>query len=919
MANTTFLDQLALQLWNQYGNKIADITIVLPNKRARLFFFDSLQKHALKTIFAPKVINVEEFIQKMANVRPLDNIESLLQFYEVYLKVTPLNPQSFDEVSQWAKMLIQDFNEIDRYLLEPEKVLAYLKNIKDLEHWSVDTEKHTDLIKKHLLFWELLPTYYTEFYQHLLNKKVGYQGLIYREAVNNMSEFITAESNAKYVFAGFNALNAAEEVIIQNLLTTGIAEVFWDIDEVFLHDRYHDAGLFIRRIKDNWKYYRSQPFNWIANNFAQPKNIKIIGTSKLIGQAKIVGQIIEDLINNDPNVNLDKVAIVLADENLLIPILYALPQQTGAVNITMGYSAKNNPAQILVAKLFKMHTGAIKRDSARYVFYYKDLLDVLNHPLVEPHADAPNLVRIIKTQNYTFISLAKIQELHPSANHFFNLIFNRWNVDASKVINQIIDIILAIKSNLSSDDREDKIVKTFVYSIYKVLNKLQNYFTQHPTVSSIEVLHNMYKQVIDLAEVSFEGQPLKGLQIMGVLESRVLDFETVIITSVNEGKFPAGKSSNSFIPYDVKREVHLPTFKEKDAIYTYHFYHLLQRSKNVFLIYNTESEGLNAGEKSRFITQLLVESQPNHQVETQIYGPLLPEVSYKPAVIPKTEAVIDRLKDIAQGGFSPTALTSFIRNEIDFYYKCILRIQDVEEVEESIAINTLGTVIHEALYNLYLPFKGEILTEANLEHCRSRIDTEVIAQFKLIYKEGEIHKGKNLLAFEVAKRNIFNFLKMESEALKNGDVVRILDLEVKAEIELYHPDLLFPVKIGGTVDRVEERNGVVRIIDYKSGKVVQKDLSLSRWSDLTLDIATEKSIQVLCYSLMLRPFYTNQKVQAGIISFKNIRAGFMPFTFVDGKEKTTFLDDFVYENFENELVQLINRIMDIETPFSEKL
>lgn len=920
MTNISFLDKLSHELLSKYGAKIADVIVVLPNKRAKLFFFDALQRHASSTIFAPQVISIEEFIQDIAQVRPVDNIELLLEFYNVYINCTePSKVQSFDAVANWAKMLIQDFNEIDRYLLEPKKVLSYLKSIEDIKHWSLDIESHTDLIKNHLSFWDLLPKYYDEFYQYLLSKKIGYQGLIYRQASLNLNNFVESNPNCTYIFAGFNALNVAEEKIVQYLLSTKNAEIFWDIDTVFLTDPFHDAGLFIRRIKDTWKYYNSHPFKWISNEFSEPKNIRIIGTSKMIGQAKIVGKLIEEQIEANPQLSLDKVAVVLAEESLLIPILYSLPEETGLVNITMGYSAKNNPAQILVAKLFKMHVGARKRDANRYVFYYKDLIDILNHPLVEPNADAQKLERIIQTQNYTFIPLDKIREIHPNENLFFKLLFTKWDESASDVLNILTEIILQLKLHLSDDDNEDRILKTFIYSIYKVLNKLQNYFSRHPEVDNVEVLQTMYKQVIDLAEVSFEGEPLKGLQIMGVLESRVLDFETVIITSVNEGKFPAGKASNSFIPYDVKKELGLPTFKEKDAIYTYHFYHLLQRAKNIYLLYNTESEGLNAGEKSRFITQLLVEKQANHNITTEIFNPILPAQSYTPIVIPKSDDVMVRLKEIAEKGFSPTAFTGYIRNPIDFYYSRILRIREFEEVEENIALNTLGTVIHEALYELYLPFKGEILTESNIQQCRAKIDDEVLKQFKINYKEGEIKKGKNLLAYEVAKRNIFNFLRMESESLKDGDVVRIIELERPSDIVLNHPKLKFPVKIRGSVDRIEERNGVVRIIDYKSGKVVKENLILKTWENLTSDIKNEKIIQILAYAIMLRPIYSGKKIQAGIISFKNIRGGFMPFTFVSGKDKNEYIDEGVFDAFENELVELINELLDQKLPFTEKM
>ncbi|GAW88076.1 hypothetical protein FPS14_contig00001-0153 [Flavobacterium psychrophilum] len=297
-----------------------------------------------------------------------------------------------------------------------------------------------------------------------------------------------------------------------------------------------------------------------------------------------------------------------------------------------------------------------------------------------------------------------------------------------------------------------------MYSIYKVINKLITYCSKNEYIENIDTLHTIYKQVIDLAEVSFEGEPLSGLQIMGVLESRVLDFETVIITSLNEGKFPAGKTVNSFIPYDVKRELGLPTYKEKDAIYTYHFYHLLQRAKNIYLLYNTESDGLDGGEKSRFITQLEVEKQPKHNLTHEIIQPVVPNIASKTIVIPKAKSAMIRLKEIATGkGFSPSALTTYIRNPIQFYFQRILSIRESEEVEENIALNTLGTIIHQTLEALYKPIINKFLTTDDLNKMLAVANDEVLKQFKEIYKEGEVKKGKNLLAFEVAKRNVFNF------------------------------------------------------------------------------------------------------------------------------------------------------------------
>ena len=919
MIQPSFLDKIASVLVENHKDTLPNTIVILPNKRAKIFLIEALKKQISHTVFSPEIISIEDFVQNLSGIRSLDAIELLFEFYEVYLSITEKNSQQpFELFANWAKTLLQDFNEIDRYLLEPNKVLKYLDDIKEIEHWSVDAENKTDLIKKHLEFWKLLPQYYESFYNYLFKKGVGYQGMIYREAVKNLNEYIYTISEKQLIFAGFNALNAAEEKIIQQLLEANKAKVYWDSDQTFLNDPSQETGLFLRRFKKDWKEYKSKPFEWIVDEFSQSKNIQIIGTPKTIGQAKIAGSIIENQIKSRPEGTLNTTAIILGEENILMPLLYSLPSSVENLNITMGYSSKNNPVQILIAKLFKMHSNAISRNPSGYVFYYKDVLDILTHPLVEPYLDATALVRSINSNNYSFITQKKLIELQVIHNELFCLLFDKWDTSPIAVLETITKVLETIKSNLNNDNESEKITKAFVYAIYKTINKLSNYCDQHRHINKLDTLYTVYKQIIELAEVSFEGEPLNGLQIMGVLESRVLDFETIIITSMNEGKFPGGKTQNSFIPYDVKKELGLPTFKEKDAIYTYHFYHLLQRATTIYLLYNTESDGIDAGEKSRFITQLEIEKQVNHTLSHEIYNAVLPDSAHQPIAIPKSENVLLRLKEIAEKGFSPSALTSYIRNPIGFYFQKILHIREVEEVEETVALNTLGTIIHETLRVLYEPFIGKFLNKENIHSCLKLLDAEVLNQFKLVYKEGEIKKGRNLLAFEVAKRNVYNFLQVELESLKNGDAVKIIALEKTYERLLEHPNLPFPVLIKGNVDRIEERNGNIRIIDYKTGKVEKGSVALKTWHGLTEDIKNDKIIQVLAYAYMFEKEAAGKPIEAGIISFKNLKSGFLPFNFKEDKEAIFIIDATILKDFTEQIVLVLNEIFDQNIPFQEK-
>lgn len=898
--------------------EMESLTIVLPNKRARVFLLEELKQTIQSNSFAPRISSIEDFIQEIASIRTIDSIELLFEFYSVYLSVTNKNEQqSFEQFSIWGKTLLQDFNEIDRYLLSPKHVFSYLKEIEAIKRWNLELQDKTKLIENYLQFWDNMPLYYDTFYKHLLNKGVGYQGLIYREAVENLNHFSNTIGNHHFIFAGFNALNIAEEMIFQHLLSIEKATVLWDAEETFLNDPYHDAGLFARKIKKSWSFYKNNPYQWIFNEFKEAKNIQIMGTPKTIGQAKLAADIIQTIADQQP---LEKVAIVLGEENILIPLLNSLPNSVSHLNITMGYSGKNNPVQLLLSKLFKMHHNAFKRSQSSYVFYYKDVLEVLQNPLVEPFVNAKTLVNQINQYNYTFISHVKLVEMFNQSNSFFQLLFEKWSANPVQILDTLATVLIKIKHFLESEDSKDKITNSFVYAIFKIINKLSNYCSEHNYITSIEGLHGLYKQIIDLAEVSFEGEPLQGLQIMGVLESRVLDFETVIITSMNEGVFPAGKSQNSFIPLDVKRELGLPTFKEKDAIYTYHFYHLLQRAKNIYLLYNTESEGIDAGEKSRFITQLEVEKQPNHVLSHQIYNAILPEKAHEPMVVEKSELVMERLREMAGNGFSPSTLTTYIRNPMQFYFQRILRISETEEVEENIAINTLGTIIHAALEVLYKPYINTFLSISNVENMLKIADSEVFKQFKTVYKEGEITKGKNLLAFEVAKRNVYNFLQLEKRLLEQDDAVKVLFLEKNFEAVLQDVRLPFPIKIKGNVDRIELRNGKLRIIDYKTGKVEQNGLAIQNWNGLTDDIKHDKIIQLLCYAFMVQAEFPNTEMEVGIISFKNLKAGFMPFQIKEGREVIlNEVDDTVLEDFKTELITLLKKILDEQTPFVEQI
>lgn len=923
----TFLDKFAATLFQKYNSNFELVTIVLPNKRAKIFFFESLKKQTQTTFFAPNVISVEEFIEQVSQLRQLDSIQLLFEFYEVYLSIIPKDKQqTFEQFSNWAKTAIQDFNEIDRYLIEPDKVFQYLKEIEALKRWDLEQEDKTELIEQQLLFWTQLPLLYIAFKKHLLNKQVGYQGVLYKEAVSNIEEFSKNTNGMHYEFAGFNALNEAEVKIIKLLLRAKKASIYWDLDSNFYKDSYHDAGLFIRKIKNNWAYYKSNTFNWLTTDFQQEKNIEIIGTPKAIGQAKIVGSIIQKLL--DSNRDLNKTAIVLADENLLIPLLYNLPNEIPSLNITMGFPSKNNPIQMLFSSLFKLHTNAFKRNENTYTLYYKEVLAILQNPYLKSSLQPDKLISHIRNNNFTFFSLQTLIDLKERFIEkdnwaFFDLLFIKW-MEAEVVLERFFMILATIKNSLSNEVAEDKIAKAFVYTIYQLCVKIKTYQEQYNRITSIDLFFKVYQQLVSEAAVSFEGEPLNGLQIMGVLESRVLDFENVIITTVNEGKLPSGKTQNSFIPYDVKQELDMPTFKEKDAIYSYHFYHLLHRAKNIFLLYNTENEGMDSGEKSRYLTQLEYENLPNHHLTSKIYSPYLPKEAYAKTEIAKTPQLIEDIKKFAlERGFSPSALLSYLRNPVQFYYQNILEIYDNVDVEEAIANTTLGTIIHETLELAYENHLDKYLTAADINLMIAAVPALVTTSFKKHYKEGETQKGKNYLSFEMAKHAVLGYLQSEKVAIENGEAIKVLFLEKKltGTITIHGSEY----KLKGSIDRIELRSKIneapkYRIIDFKTGKVDAKQLKLEDFSQL-IDLNNDKIIQLLFYAYLVsqNKLCNDHEIETGIISFKNKSAGFMPFAFGDKTDFTTSISKEIIENYILNLTPLLEDILNIEIPFTETI
>ncbi|MGB5362092.1 MAG: PD-(D/E)XK nuclease family protein [Aureibaculum sp.] len=889
---------------------LSGFTFIIPSKRAGVFLKDELISTLKHSTILPKILSIEDFIEELSNINSIDTTTLLFEFYSIYKQLeTKDSIDSFDNFIKWASLLLNDFNEIDRHLIDPVYIFSYLRDIKRLEKLLEKGEKKTDLIKNYFLFFEKIENYYNTLYHHLLGKKIGYQGLQYKEASENIHFYIENSKDAKLIFIGFNALNKAEETIIQELLKSNIASIYWDIDQTF-YNQNHSSSIFIKKYHKNWSYYNNHDLKWIQDNFNKKKNIKIIGAPKNTSQIKYAGEILSNL--KSPTDNFKNTALVLADESLLTTALNSLPDEVEHVNITMGYELKNIPLANLFEQIFKLHIN--KRVNK---FYYKDILALLDHfQLKAIFKDSLFTERLrfkISSNNYPYITKPELLKLINEEEDNFEIIsflFDNWNESVKIAIENCIKLIDLIRKNTNLNMLE----KEYLFRFYTIFQQLSNLIKLYNHIDNIKTLYQVYRQILQYEKLSFKGEPLSGLQIMGTLETRELDFKNIIITSVNEGVLPAGKSDNSFIPFDVKKEVGLPTYQEKDAIFSYHFFRLLQRAENIFLIYNTESNQYGSGEQSRFLTQL--EILKENEIEKIVVSPSVNKSKIPIKHISKNEKVLDDLKQLAKKGFSPTTLTTYILNPFEFYKQKILKINEVEEVEETIAANTLGTIIHKTLEALYLPVKGKFLKEDHIALMTSSASKEVEKWFVKEYKNGNLTSGKNHIIFNVAKQFVQNFLDQELITIQQGKQIKILELEYDLKLLLPIEGLDFPVQLVGQVDRIDQLDGVTRIIDYKTGKATQTQLTVNDWSLLTTDYTKySKSFQVLFYALL----YVNTKLididsitlESGIISFKNLKSGFLKVN----KRNVTSED---LANFTNELKQLILEIFDPGTLILEK-
>ena len=883
-----FLNKIIDELLFQ-NKDLSQFNIVLPGKRPIVFIRQILEDRQYSG-FLPDFYTIEELITKIVDQQVIDGISLWLFAFEVYKSLNLIPNDNFSEFLKWFPTLQKDWDDILKFSESDEAVLQYMFDEERIKEWAQDLGEDEVPRKKFLNFWRNMNIFLPELKKKLHDKNWASPGMIHETAKNKIENFAKNNTDT-FIFCGFNAFTPVEEKLVRNLLQWNKAQCFFQADHYYFDDERQEAGKFLRNHK-LWKEFNdSRSFQWIEDDFNQPKNIKVYEVSGNVTQTKILPEIFSN-INNNTYTN---TAVVLLDENLL-PATLDVMQNVENLNITMGFPLKNLSFSNAVKQLFYLQKQLEKNKTS---YYYRDLFPILEELPKSEQDDfiITSFKSKIEERNIVYISQKLLTELLGNLS-YFNLLQKAES--EYRFLDELITFCQKIKW-LPLDDIQYENVSHFENAFRLIRNQISPYGFE----IKMETLEILINQHINSESIDFIGEPLKGLQLMGLLETRLLNFENVILLSVNEGKLPLGNSQNTYIPFDIRKHFDLHTFLENDSIYAYHFYRLIQDAKNVHLLFNALSSGVNTGEKSRFITQMEMES--NHHIEHIIVENSSEPIINNPVEINKTEIVQQQLLKWKEK-VSASHLTSYLYNPIDFYLSKVLNTSETDEIEEELSIRNYGNLVHYTLQEIYEVLKGKVLKIKDLQDSIQQIDDFIDLGIEKLKHQPEFYdKGMNFIHKAIAKKVIANILNYDLELLKSGNTLEIIDIEKRFENVNFHlnEDQSDKVSFYGFIDRIDKLNGTIRIIDYKTAKTKNLTVKIDELNqeDYFQNSDRKQAMQLCLYQFVVQslPEFWGYPIETGIWSFADAKKGVVSLEFAQG-------------NLDNAMVSIKNIILEILNP-----
>lgn len=829
----SFLKLIAHDLYQRFGNNLSSVAVVFPNKRAGLFFNEYLAAQSAEPIWAPSYFSINDLMKQLSPLEQGDPIKLVCELYKIYVQQTQ-SEEPLDDFYFWGELLISDFDDIDKNMVEAEKLFVNLKELKEIStdfsfltpeqeeairqfFLNFSIEKQTVLKERFMIMWDTLGDVYREFKKTLTHQGIAYEGMLYRAAVDTLDT--DALPYDTYVFAGFNILSKVERKLFKAFKTAGKSLFYWDYDSFYLNINNHEAGQFIRQ---NLIEFPSPLPAHLFDNLNTPRQITYIAAPTENAQARYLPQWIRRHIGEKEA----ETAVVLCNESLLLPVIHAIPEEVNSLNITMGFPLSQTPVCGFINTLLDLQTNGFKQKSGK--FSLRQINNVLNHPYAALISKKAIILSKELTENNRF-------SVHPSElrqDEQLALLFTP-QPDNQALCTYLMAVMQALaagyKQNSKNEYAFDQLYQESIFKSYTILARINTLIEQGDLHVNTETFRRLLTKLFASLNIPFHGEPAVGMQVMGVLETRGLDFRNLIMISVNEGKMPQSGGNASFVPYNLRKAFGMSLVEEKNAVYAYYFYRLMQRAENITLLYNTSTDKLNRGEWSRYMLQFLIEwPHPIHRFFLQ--AGQAPQETHS-LTVNKTTEVMKQLQarfDIRvrpSALLSPSALNTYLNCPMQFYFYYVAELQPPTMLIDEIDSPTFGNIFHYAAELTYqeLTARDKLIRREDLEKLlkdevklKGYVDKAFKKHFfKLPDDEQAEYNGMQLISAEV----IYTYLRqlLRNDLIYAPFCMEAMEKSVSEEVSINTPKGAIKARIGGNIDRMDSKEGVLRIVDYKTG------------------------------------------------------------------------------------------------------
>ena len=836
----SFLKLVAADLYKHTEGNLAHTAVVFPNKRAGLFFNEYLAQESDSPIWSPAYVSISELFRSLSPWEVGDPVKLVCELYKIFRRETQ-STETLDDFYFWGEMLISDFDDADKNKVDTDKLFSNLQDLRNImdDYTFIDDEqeeairqffqnfsieRRTALKERFISLWDVLGNIYKGFRESLASQNIAYEGMMYRHVIEHLD--VDKLPYEKYIFVGFNVLNKVEHTLFTQLKDAGKAVFYWDYDEFYMKENRqavtHEAGEFIRR---NLRDFPSPLSGELFKNLSKPKEVHYIASSTENAQARYLPQ----WIRNNLTTPEKETAVVLCNEALLQPVLHSLPAEVKHVNITMGFPLSQTPVYSFLIALLELHTHGFNFKSGRYTF--QSVVTLLKHPYTRQLTGQAELLEKELTRNNRFYPLPGELGKDEFLTRLFTPLSGNLNlcIRLSETLQQVAGIYQANTSGTEDTDAFNQLYRESLFKAYTTINRFRTLIEEDELTVQSETFRRLLVKVLSTTNIPFHGEPAIGMQVMGVLETRNLDFRHLVLLSVNEGQLPKSGGDSSFIPYNLRKAFGMTTIEHKIAVYAYYFYRLLQRAERITLMYNTSSDGLNRGEWSRFMLQFLIEWP--HPITRQFLEAGQSPQGTSPITVEKTPDVMRRMQSLfdvranPKAKFSPSALNYYLDCPLKFYYRYVAGLSAPDEVSAEIDSATFGSIFHYAAEHIYkdLTTHGKVINKEALETLlrnEVKLQDYVDTAFKKLFfnvpqNEKPEYNGIQLINSAVIARYLKQLLQND---LRYAPFTFIAsEMEVDEPIDIQTPKGVIKSRIGGIIDRMDSKDGTLRIVDYKTG------------------------------------------------------------------------------------------------------